>query len=607
MINKPVRFFVREKRGQITLFIIGAILILLILLSLSYIREYVIKEKAAVPQPVTEEFTKDTEGVKAYIESCIQSVTLDGLQKLGLQGGYIDVPLMLRHGGTSFWLLDQRNEEPFLEDEITPRFINFLNSNLSACTHFDIYRERGFEITAQPVSSYIEFGKENQFGKENVFINISYPITLKKGNLERKFDNFYKNYEIRFRTMFELATQINTKSILLEDFNVYRPLDLIEWDRDQYEITTTPFSEDSKIIIFTIRDKTRTGLAKDYTFRFASRFGRSFLDKPTELSPASNIFPNLLEYVIRSPDGLALLTIRGGTLVSGSFGGAVNSINVQQTYPDYVVMKDVPIDDDGGTRDVIRRTKWPVYHYSPDATFTPSAPLRIYWDNERRPRVGEVGLLYSSDGQSFRPITARKNYFQNYIEADRQSLSDYVAVDCGTGNLDNPIQPTPTLPGPLAPTPPGTPQQPVCGDPATIPNSNTDDSSDYLNSQENNNLEEAGADSSYNSSGYEQEPIEVQSDAKAKQSGMIPPVCWVISLFSDAESKKDCVEFTPTCDGQVEVKEEPKDGEGECSGVDDGQEIKGGQKYEICAKVKKCDRKFFKCVECTMECTATFI
>jgi len=270
-----------KKKSQLTLFIIAGFLIFITVIAIFYITEYVTREQLAAQQLSAQQFNDDVEAIKNYVQSCVRDTGYDALIMLGNQGGYIDTPELIRHTGTSYWYLDQLNIQPLLE-EIRDRYETYVDENVHLCSDFDIFRNQGFEIRAEDVSTEVDFATET------VFMNVSYPLTIKKGDFEKEIDYFYKEYNIRFRKMYELASQINYRHFNPR-FNVYKPLELV-YSLD-FDVSNTPYVGDK--LIYSIVDRTRleSGL-NNYTFKFAARFGNSTLPRRSALWDNSASIPS---------------------------------------------------------------------------------------------------------------------------------------------------------------------------------------------------------------------------------------------------------------------------------------------------------------------------
>jgi len=81
-----------KKRGQVTLFIIlGIVLVLIVVLAL-FVRKIIVQEEP--PEPViTTDVPAEIKPVQEFTEQCVYSVAKEGLIRLGQQGGYINTTI----------------------------------------------------------------------------------------------------------------------------------------------------------------------------------------------------------------------------------------------------------------------------------------------------------------------------------------------------------------------------------------------------------------------------------------------------------------------------------------------------------------------------------
>ena len=83
-------FLTKQKRAQITIFLIIGIILLFSSALLLYIRGKAADAPADF-QPVLQEVPLEAQPAKLYVEECVNRVTKRALRLIGLQGGYINV------------------------------------------------------------------------------------------------------------------------------------------------------------------------------------------------------------------------------------------------------------------------------------------------------------------------------------------------------------------------------------------------------------------------------------------------------------------------------------------------------------------------------------
>ncbi len=121
------RFF-PERKGQVTLFIIIGILLILALILVS-----VIKRETAIVKP--EEISPPEEGkVEDVVRFCLARLGMDSLQLMGLQGGYIEVPAEISSDGSSYLKIAPFLGVPYwtVGEQVNIPSLSELESRLSA-------------------------------------------------------------------------------------------------------------------------------------------------------------------------------------------------------------------------------------------------------------------------------------------------------------------------------------------------------------------------------------------------------------------------------------------------------------------------------------------
>ena len=83
------------KRAQITLFLIIAFVIIILGMIYFFYQNQLSEKKVEYVQP-------ELMPIKIYIEECLKQITNDGLETIGLTGGYIDVPQSIESNPKSY-------------------------------------------------------------------------------------------------------------------------------------------------------------------------------------------------------------------------------------------------------------------------------------------------------------------------------------------------------------------------------------------------------------------------------------------------------------------------------------------------------------------------
>ncbi|MFH1052828.1 MAG: hypothetical protein V1740_00250 [Candidatus Woesearchaeota archaeon] len=209
------------KKGQVTLFIIIGIFLIIIAGSYFLIR-LASEEPAKIISP-------KIMPIKEYVESCIELTAIRGLEIQGKQGGYIDIPENIRFNSRAylrndlfgniehpFWFYDGINNSPTL-DMTKSELTRYIENRLQNCLNFSGFND--FNIT--PMLNVPDV--EVTYGDSSTIVNVDYPLKvldLNTNELNRDIKGFRVSIPIRFKKAFNTALNIfdsENRDLFLED------------------------------------------------------------------------------------------------------------------------------------------------------------------------------------------------------------------------------------------------------------------------------------------------------------------------------------------------------------------------------------------------------
>lgn len=232
-----------EKKGQVTIFaIIGIIIVIIFVLAL------MLQDKGTKPSAHRDD--NDLNKVKVYGESCLKDATEMAVYKLGLEGGHINprgdsfydisgiphydfkgesLPIFLDENGVRS-IPDKQDVEENLEKIIE---VNFFD-----CFDLTTFKSMGMEIEA-PLTNYENGYQEYEdvnadvtVFDDRIDVKLNYPIEISNLDKVKKVDEFRHSSSIRLGRILEglnsLLPKIKEKwdqhtirdnNFYLEDFN----------------------------------------------------------------------------------------------------------------------------------------------------------------------------------------------------------------------------------------------------------------------------------------------------------------------------------------------------------------------------------------------------
>ncbi|MBR9691621.1 hypothetical protein GOV06_02445 [Candidatus Woesearchaeota archaeon] len=236
-----------KKRGQITIFIILGIIILLSIFLFIYFREAV---TVFTPERV---IPPELEPLDNFVGGCVNRIARDGLNILGANGGFIRFPddIELDPGASlrtnplfpsikvPLWHFRGTTRVPS-EDYMKEDLAYYIDQNLDECLdNLEAFQEQFEIIELEPRKVFVELTDRSV----DVILDYRLEIRSLAENQTTRINEFRTSVPVRLKTVYELARKILDEEIL-EKFIEVRTIDLLALDDDipytGMEFTCTP-------------------------------------------------------------------------------------------------------------------------------------------------------------------------------------------------------------------------------------------------------------------------------------------------------------------------------------------------------------------------------
>ncbi len=199
-----------KKRGQVTTFIIIGIVLLFLVGTTLFIREFVverglfrdIKEPTVIPEQI--------QAVDYYVDNCIFDVGDEGLDLLGGRGGYIDLSEVetlevVSDYEVAYWYYNYNgnsfNDYPSKKD-LEKRLEGYMESNLEECiANFELLEEQ-FDIEAGDVFADVDIADNS------VVFKVRYPLDINKEGIDYYLANHVIEFDVKLGKMYDMAKTI---------------------------------------------------------------------------------------------------------------------------------------------------------------------------------------------------------------------------------------------------------------------------------------------------------------------------------------------------------------------------------------------------------------
>ena len=288
-MNKELKLG-KDRKAQVIVFaILGVLLIAALAITISYynarIKEQQIKAGEALEVPLWAQPVKD------YVNNCIKLKSIEAFKKLGQHGGYINPDdRELSQVSFSFNKKDPTNSDAvYLADNnpvvywwylrsdnlcseclvsslmpsinLIQRQVNtYLNRELKNCIEgFSSFKEAGFEITEGNIET------EATVNKDDVTVNVKYPLTIRQDESEFKIPNFKINLDLDFQHVYDIAVltmieEIN--NLTLEDISTGL-LSIYSATPDAKKIPPISWIDSKKSFVTWAKDKVESRIKND--------------------------------------------------------------------------------------------------------------------------------------------------------------------------------------------------------------------------------------------------------------------------------------------------------------------------------------------------------
>lgn len=241
----------RGKKGQVTLFVILAIAIVLLVIGFLFFKGYQqTKQSNLQLQKILP--------VKQAVEDCLYFNARDAIFIAGLQGGYTEPRRFLETNISriSYWYYEGSSIKPSLST-IEKELSNYINFALPICLGLNI-----------PENFQIQFDKaetKTSIMDKKIFFDVNFPIKtiLQDSNITIK--RFTTKVDSNLSKIYRIASDITENTLLKpEEVSLTNYLD------SGFDLLILPY--DSNTIVYNIIDNNSRIYNESYMFMFANKF-----------------------------------------------------------------------------------------------------------------------------------------------------------------------------------------------------------------------------------------------------------------------------------------------------------------------------------------------
>jgi hypothetical protein len=235
-----------NKKGQVTIFVILAIVIIVIVGIVIYVRGQVVSN-GPLPVELTE-IPNEFKPIRTYVESCLLTIANDGINKLASHGGYIyplnktytkpsifidpanpteadAILLANQEDAIPYWyyLKGKNTNYNFLISSLTPSIESmqtqlslYIQDNLDSCIDFAEFEKTGITITSIsiPIVDTVIYDSGQDF-------LLNYNFEVDNGNIKQNIQDYYVKSDLPLKKLYDIAYNITYYESLTNHMAVY--------------------------------------------------------------------------------------------------------------------------------------------------------------------------------------------------------------------------------------------------------------------------------------------------------------------------------------------------------------------------------------------------
>lgn len=233
-----------KKRGQVTIFIIIAVVIIGIAVAFFAFKDTL---------NIGKESSSDVDPINTKFLSCLESTTEEGITFIALQGGYYEIPKDMDFSYITekapYYYMNSKKYIPSTE-RIERELENYITEKLELCLNFSSFEVQGFEINEGDLSTSITVEEEK------VYADVNYPLVIKKG------EETYRMNEFKINTASSLSKLYSASKEIVNSYYEnpgFVCLGCLEETSEKYEVAAkatlvSDASSGENIIWFSIQD-----------------------------------------------------------------------------------------------------------------------------------------------------------------------------------------------------------------------------------------------------------------------------------------------------------------------------------------------------------------
>jgi len=177
----------KMKRGQLTIFVMMAIVIVIVIVGYFVIEKSFNFESSVSPE---------VSPLYNAVMDCASDITEDSIYEIGASGGYFDLPEKVNSWSVPYYFYDNESLVPSLE-VIEEEISKYVEQMMFFCVEEVYYNFPDYEVESREINVDVDIRKDDK-----VYFSISYPYDVVKGNISYFFDGeISRVYDVRLYSL----------------------------------------------------------------------------------------------------------------------------------------------------------------------------------------------------------------------------------------------------------------------------------------------------------------------------------------------------------------------------------------------------------------------
>ncbi len=247
------------KKGQVTVFIILGIVILLVIAGVIFLLRTPVEE---IENKNIEEI--NTNPITFFVENCVTKTTTNGVRDLGIQGGYYKV---VPENAVKEFAFDiprysaKSNQKIISKEVFAQELSTYVHDHLGECIqHFNVFAK---EYNIKELDDY---SAEVEIVPKKMIVRLNYPLEISLGETTKSIDSFDTEIRMDLDRFLDLVYQSFLEVKKEPEYMPLGVLTQLAYTND-YQIENTNIDDDTVVYVYLFNPQLKD--SEPFVFNYA--------------------------------------------------------------------------------------------------------------------------------------------------------------------------------------------------------------------------------------------------------------------------------------------------------------------------------------------------